>query len=243
MSQVQQHILAARLTLLSTGDWLTAGFCRFWSARYHEHQGAEMMFMYVPPNSFKQPDCVLPSPDYHGENSIAPIHQAVGRALSSWEHAESAWAKAFQLFCEARSLAAVRAFGTIESVASKNYALRYAALEFFSTRETSDAALTKTLLGIHLKASEFRNQIAHGMALQPQAYGYFLCPASYATKQRKTRPAYPTEAWGLGADYFYRGLEIDLFGDHFDDILSAVMSLVMYLNEKYSVIELGEFHP
>ena len=202
-----------------------------------------MAFVYLPPKPFKQPDRVLPSPEYHGEVSTAPIHQAVGRALSTWEHAESAWAKAFQLFCEARSLAAVRAFGTVESVASKNYALRYAALEFFATRETSDAALTRALLSVHSKASEFRNQIAHGMALQPHAYGYFLCPASYATKQRKTRPAYPTEQWGLGADYFYRVQEIDFFCAHFADILSAVMSLVMYLNEKYGVIEPGEFHP
>lgn len=202
-----------------------------------------MAFVYVPSKPFKQPDRVLPSPEYHGEVSTDPIHQAVGRALSTWEHAQSAWAKAFQLFCETKSLAAVRAFGTVESVASKNYALRYAALEFFATREASDAALTKALLAVHSKSSEFRNQIAHGMALQPHAHGYFLCPASYATKQRKARPAYPTEQWGLGADYFYRVQEIDLFCAHFEDILSAVMSLVMYLNEKYGVIDPGEFHP
>jgi hypothetical protein len=137
----------------------------------------------------------------------------------------------------------VRAFGTIESVASRNYALRFAALEFFATREATDAALVKGLLAVHSKASEFRNQIAHGMAVQPHAHGYFLCPASYATKQRRSRAAYPAELWGLGADYFYRVKEIDLFQDHFNDLLAAVMSLVMYLNEKYSVIEPGEFHP
>lgn len=202
-----------------------------------------MAFVYSPPAPFKPPKRVLPSPQHHGEISTALIHQAVGRALSTWEHAESAWAKAFQLFCEARSLAAVRAFGTIESVASKNYALRYAAQEFFATREESDATLTKELLRIQSKASEFRNQIAHGMALQPHAYGYFLCPASYATKQRKTRPAYPTEQWGLGADYFYRVKEIDLFNAHFEEILSAVMALITYLNEKYGIIESGDFHP
>lgn len=202
-----------------------------------------MTFVYVPQKPFKQPERVAPSSDYHGEESTAPIHLAVGRALSMWEHAESAWAKGFQLFCEAQSLAAVRAFGTIESVASKNYALRYAALEFFATREPDDAALTKALLNVHSKASEYRNEIAHGMAMQPHAHGYFLCPASYATKRRKTRPAYPSELWGLGADYFYWVHEIDLFRDHFEEILSAVMSLVMYLNEKYDVIEPGEFHP
>lgn len=202
-----------------------------------------MAFIYLPPNQFEKPGRVLPSPEFHGESSTAPIHQAVGRALSMWEHSESAWAKAFQLFCEARSLAAVRAYGTIESVASKNYALRFAAMEFFATREPADATLARNLFGIHAKASEFRNQIAHGMALQPHAQGYFLCPASYATKQRRARPPYPTEQWGLGADYFYRVKEIDLFTAHFEEILQGVMSLVMYLNEKYEVIQPGEFHP
>lgn len=205
--------------------------------------GREVALVYLPPKRFRQPDRVLPSPEYHGEASTAPIHEAVGRALSMWEHAESAWAKAFQLFCEARSLAAVRAFGTIESVVSKNNALRYAAVEFFATRDASDAEQTGKLLNVHRDASEFRNRIAHGMALQPHAHGYFLCPASYATKQRRARPAYPAEQWGLGADYFYRVQEIDLFCAHFQSILSAVMSLVMYLNEKYSVIKPEEFHP
>jgi hypothetical protein len=202
-----------------------------------------MTYVYTPPKQFKPPERVLPSAEYHGETSTAPIHQAVGRALSTWEHAESAWAKAFQLFCEAHSLAAVRAFGTIESVASRNYALRFAAAEFFAKRDASDGKLARALLSVHSKASEFRNQIAHGMALQPHAHGYFLCPASYATKQRRARPPYPMEKWGLGADYFYRVREIDAFRDHFDDILASVMSLVIYLNKKYGVVDPGDFHP
>ena len=52
-----------------------------------------MTFVYVPQKPFKQPERVAPSSDYHGEESTAPIHLAVGRALSMWEHAESAWAK------------------------------------------------------------------------------------------------------------------------------------------------------
>ena len=52
-----------------------------------------MTFVYVPQKPFKQPERVAPSSDYHGEESTAPIHLAVGRALSMWEHAESAWGK------------------------------------------------------------------------------------------------------------------------------------------------------
>jgi hypothetical protein len=140
-------------------------------------------------------------------------------------------------------LAPVRAFGTIESVASRNTALKYAGQEFFVRRDDSDHGLLKGLLKMHLKANDFRNEIAHGMAFQPHGFGYYLCPASYAIRKRKSRAPYPTEQWGLGADYFYRVREIELFRDHFEEILRAVMSLVLYLNSKYKVVRLGDLHP
>jgi hypothetical protein len=202
-----------------------------------------MAHEYVAPKAFRAPARTLPSADFLGEADAALIHQAVGRALSRWEHSESAWAKAFQLFCESKSLAPVRAFGTIESVASRNTALKYSAQEFFAARDASDARLAKSLLGVHLKANEYRNEVAHGMALQPHGFGYFLCPASYAVRKRKARAPYPTEQWGLGADYFYRVREIEFFSAHFEDIMTSVMSLVLYLNGKYKIISPGHLHP
>lgn len=202
-----------------------------------------MSNLYLPP-SFKMPSRTEPSEKFHGEDSTIPIYEAVGRALSAWEHTESVWARAFQLFCESPSLAAVRSYGTIESVASKHYLLRYAALEFFAKRDSADATSVNALLKVHQKASEYRNQIAHGMAVQPyHGFGYFLCPPSYATKSWKTRPPHPHREWALGADYFYRAKDIDLFATHCEKILESLMSLIWDLNSKYKIIEVGNFHP
>jgi hypothetical protein len=196
---------------------------------------------YEPPREWDAPKRELPSEQFLGESSTTPIHEAVGRALSSWEHAESAFIKLFQLLCETRSLAAPRAYGTLDSTFARQLALKYAAEEFFAQRDAEDLSLVQSLLKIYSKAAEHRNQIAHGMAMQPHAFGYFLCPPSYSSRRRET--PYPTQQWGFGAKYFYRVSEIDSIRDHFEQILGSCMSMVLFLNEKYSVLPPGEFHP
>jgi hypothetical protein len=184
----------------------------------------------------------VPSEAFQGEESTAPIHEAVGRALSMWEHAESANIKLFQLLHEAKSVAACRAsYGTLGTVWAKCLAIRGAAKEFFISRDEKNFTLLKELIKAYEKAGVYRNQIAHGMAFQPHAHGYFLCPPSYSSRYRVTPR--PKERWALGANYFYRVKEIDHIRLRFDQILKSTMTLVMYLNEKYSVLEGQEFHP
>ena len=196
---------------------------------------------YEAPPAWTPPAKQVASPAYVGEQSTSPVHEAVGRALSIWEHGESVLIKLYQLLCETKSLAACRAYGTAESVFARYLAQKYAAEEFFANRDGSDRDLVMTLLKTYNDAASYRNQIAHGMAVQPRAFGYFLCPASYASRRRAT--AYPTQRWGLGASYFYRVAEIDHCRDRFESILKATMSLVLYLNEKYQVLEYGDLHP
>lgn len=196
---------------------------------------------YETPRTWKAPAKATPSATYLGEEGTPVLYEAVGRALSTWEHAESALIKLYQLLCETKSLAACRAYGTAETVFARYLAQKYAAEEFFVSRDESDLRLVLSLLKIYNDAAPYRNQIAHGMALQPHAFGYFLCPASYASRRRET--PYPTQLWGLGASYFYRVAEIDHCRDHFNDILKATMSLVLYLNDKYRVLEYGQLHP
>jgi len=200
-----------------------------------------MMRTYEAPPKWKVPPRNVASATYLGEKSTSVIYEAVGRALSTWEHAESALIKLYQLLCETKSLAACRAYGTAESVFARYLAQKYAAEEFFVNRDENDLRLVMSLFKIYNDAAPYRNQIAHGMAVQPHAFGYFLCPASYASRRRDT--PYPTQLWGLGASYFYRVAEIDHCRDHFENILEATMSMVLYLNEKYQIIEYGELHP
>lgn len=196
---------------------------------------------YEPPPGWKPPPKIAPSDENQGEKSTAPLHEAVGRALSMWEHMESGNIKLFQLVCETKSFAACRAYGTLDSVFSRHLAIRYAAEEFFTSRDDSDFVCLKSLVNAYNNTGQYRNQIAHGMAIQPHAHGYFLCPPSYASRRRETPR--PKERWALGADYFYRVKEIDHFTTRFSQILKSTMSLVMYLNAKYSILEGGEFHP
>ena len=109
------------------------------------------------------------------------------------------------------------------------------------SRDKEDLIKLNELLKVYIKAGEYRNKIAHGMAVQPHAYGYFLCPPSYASRRRET--PYPKGKWGLGADYFYRVKEIDDICLRFEQILKSTMTLVMYLNEKYSILKNGDFQP
>jgi hypothetical protein len=199
------------------------------------------MRSYVPPPKWVAPSKETPSETYRGETSTAPIHEAVGRALSNWEHAESALIKLFQLLCETKSLAACRAYGTLESVFARHLALKYAAEEFFVSREAEDLKLLNALVNSYNNTGQYRNQVAHGMAVQPHGFGYFLCPPSHASRRRET--PYPASKWGLGASYFYRVQEIEHIRSRFDDILKATMSMVMYLNDKYQVLEGADFHP
>lgn len=196
---------------------------------------------YKPLEKWVAPSRIEPSEEFSGEDSTAPIHEAVGRSLSMWEHAESANIKLFQLLCETKSFAACRAYGTLDSVFSRHHALKYSAEEFFRDRDDEDLNTLKSLVNAYNKAGQYRNQVAHGMAVQPHAHGYFLCPPSYASRRRDTPN--PKEKWALGADYFYRVTEIDYITSRFQKILESTMSLVMYLNDKYKVLEPGDFHP
>ena len=200
-----------------------------------------MSIKYAPSPRWSPPVRLVPSPDFLGEKSTAPIHEAVGRALSTWEHAESALIKLYQLLCESESLASCRSYGTIESVFGRHLALKYAAEEFFMQRDHTNLKTVLALVKIYNEASTYRNQIAHGMAMQPHSFGYFLCPASYSSRRRETpRPAV---MWGFGASYFYRVSEIDNCAGHFTSILNGAITLAMELNAKYKILAPGAFHP
>ena len=169
---------------------------------------------YKPLPPWSPPAREQPSPEFHGETTTAVIHEAVGRALSMWEHVESVLIKLFQLLCETESLAAPRAYGTPTSAHARQSALIYAAEEFFARRDTQDQELVLGYSKAYVAASAYRNQIAHGMAMQPHEFGCFLCPPSYAGRRRET--PYPTQQWAFGAKYFYRVQEIDRIRDRFE---------------------------
>jgi len=200
-------------------------------------------------SDWKRTDDKEPSTIHRGETSTTPIHTAVGKALSEWEHMESGLTRLFQLLCESPSFAASRAYGTLESSYAKAGLLRAAMEVFFSSRSainSRDHKDTKTLLAAYESAQQFRNNIAHGMAVgfhlkNGQHSGYFLCPPSYATK--KVAKIDPREIYVLGARYWYTAQDIQHYAARVTEMLAETMRLIQEINKKYQVLRDSQFHP
>jgi hypothetical protein len=199
----------------------------------------------------------IPSPTHRGEPDTLQIDAAVGRALSEYEHLQSALGILFQLLCEAPSFAASRAFGTVDSASGHVAMLRAAEEVFFGTREPLDAkdaeyhAEMKALFSASEKAQEFRNNIAHGMASQcrigdnAQGFGflsgYFLCPPPYSMK--KVAMVAPKEQYLLEAKYFYSVADINHYRDRFTQLVHEAYRLASEINGKYKILEIKQIIP
>jgi hypothetical protein len=70
-----------------------------------------------------------------GAPSNKLIHIAVGHALSNWEHVEGAISMLFSYFVETRTIAAARAFGSINGARARETAIRQASESFFKLRK------------------------------------------------------------------------------------------------------------
>ena len=192
---------------------------------------------------------VRPSPSHKGEIAPEVVYVEVGRALHAWEHAESALTRLFQVFCESTSIAACRAYGVIESPFTKAQTLRQTAEAFFGRRDLSDSedyADAKSLIAAYENGSKYRNNIAHGMTVghhlaDNSHSGYFLCPPSYTSKKVKRHAT--TEVYLLGAEYFYTARDVLHYTERFRVILAEAMRIASNLNEKHSVLPVGELHP
>jgi len=172
----------------------------------------------------------IPSTTHAGERTFTPIHTAVGAALSQWEHFESGLSMLFQLLCEATTMAASRAYGTVESCYSKAQMLREAAIVFFDTRHPFDEQYSKeidNLVAAYENGQKYRNNIAHGMAVSyvftRNRNGYFLCPPTSATKKHKRakQPYFENIA------YFYDVTDINYCGERFTTLLAENMRLMI----------------
>jgi hypothetical protein len=200
-------------------------------------------------SDWKPTEKKVPSLEHRGEKETSLLHTSVGQALSQWEHLESGLTRLFQLLCETPSFAACRAYGTLESSYARAGLLRAAMEVFFARREPFDSeyhAAMKTLFAAYEKAQQYRNNIAHGIAvgfyLSNGAHsGYFLCPPSYATK--KVEKIDPREVYLLGAAYWYNFEDINHYTKRFTEMLSETMRLIMEVNKKYAVLKDSQFHP
>jgi hypothetical protein len=178
------------------------------------------------------PKRAVPSESYLGERDKDILHTAVGRALNEWELVESSLSLIFGHFVESKSPAARRSYGTIISAVARNAALEAAAIEFFREKEDESRADLFALIKAHLKAAQYRNNIAHGICYgwlyiggRQSSPGWFLCPPNYNTRKNDVPAA--------GAAYIYKAADIDHCKKRFEQLATEATDLDGYLRKKY----------
>lgn len=135
------------------------------------------------------PEKKLPSERYLGERAKSILHERVGSALNEWEILESALARIFGYMVQSKSMAALRAYGTI--IAGRKEALEVAAIEFFRDKPDPMMAEIHELINAYGAAQPYRNNIAHGICygrlytISPVPTTWFLYPPYYNTRKRK----------------------------------------------------------
>lgn len=175
-----------------------------------------------PNNPWAQPPYANPP-----EADEAALFEAVGRALTSWEHLEAALATLFVRFIayDRESLAARRAYGSVVSFMGRAEMLTEAASAYFSfhpDEQLSDSF--RRVSNACRQAAARRNDIAHGSVVEVyfvgKVPGYALAPGSYNVRRvdLHSKPA-----------YLYSVREIAKFTKGFDDLYLSAIGLAAQL--------------
>jgi hypothetical protein len=181
------------------------------------------------------PEKKLPSATYLGEIDKDALHTRVGSALDEWETLESSLALIFRHLVESKSAASLRVYGAILSTRSRKEALQVAAAEFFRGKSDTISEKLNSLLNAYEKASQYRNNIAHGICYgwlyidgkKTAAPNWFLCPPNHNTRKRKN---------GIDnseAEYIYKAADIEHCETRFKQLSSAATVLGEYLRKTY----------
>lgn len=190
-------------------------------------------------------------PDFAKEGNARPepIFEAVGYALSAWEEAEDHFAHLFSQLVGEYAFAARRAYGTIDMNTGRRNALMAAAEMFFievsgdPTAKEQQRALHRnknefaTLMQHFARASNRRNDIAHGMVLTLLKNGCFLAPAWYNSKKYRASMNLSKlkvdEFERVRAEYRYTREDIIEFGHRFTKLGNAAISYCSHLRDAY----------
>ncbi len=127
--------------------------------------------------TWKQPTV---NPLMRGDDGVDPIYAAVGAALSRWETVEINLAQLFIVLCQPQSSIIgtkfERAFGSVESSASRRGMIRAVAEVYFDSlpSETSQRKELQKVLQAVQWASRRRDEIAHGSEMGVERDGRSL---------------------------------------------------------------------
>ena len=166
--------------------------------------------------------------------------RAIGQALSQWEYFEGNLSLTFSYLLGTGygNLAALRAYGSVESFRGRANLLEHAAEVYFEFKPNDD--LHKLLSGLlkdaTSKFSARRNEIAHVIVNQyfvekgqtTTFKGYVLYPAYYATRKRDLpKPGFPL--FDTTPSYIYSSLEINQFGRQFENLANRAIEVLTHV--------------
>jgi hypothetical protein len=172
----------------------------------------------------------IPPPASVGDMEANSIFLAVGRALTEWEHVESALGQLFAFFVGAQisypnNEPAMRAYGSVVSFQGRASILEEAADGYFHANP-NPSLQDRFHQIVTVECRQFsgrRNDIAHGR--QQEAWqrdgrtGHFLMPGHHSSKGWRVSTA-PTPK------YLYTSQEIDYFRQQFEHLYDKVAALV-----------------
>jgi hypothetical protein len=192
-----------------------------------------------PPPTPKEPKPwdIPPIPDDEGDAAPDITFAAVGRALTNWERFESQLSQLFVVMVGAKpwaALAAMRAYGSIQTFRGRAEMLTAAAETFFLVLKNPEMfKLVKDFIGNDCtQYASRRNEIAHGIVHNTDKWksgkvGSALFPARYATKKYKVGIVELGPYGSQVATYVYRAKEIGYFADRFSELEGRADDLVM----------------
>jgi len=154
-----------------------------------------------------------------GDANLDTIHLAVGRALSSWEVAQSFVVNLICVVTQTTSNHMYRAIGTQMDVIKKLDMLREAASAIAKQPELHKEL--KDLINLFQQFNERRNEIAHGVSMTTIDAGCFLIPGFATSKKRKKVSEFMD-----GADYYLTSDDINYFAIEFDKLSAKTLDLM-----------------
>jgi hypothetical protein len=177
----------------------------------------------------------VPDIPTHGDASTDITFRAVGAALSQWEFFEGNLTLAFSYLIGTGygNLAAVRAYGSVETFRGRGNMIESAAEVYFKyTLDPDLQLLLNEILKLARQFSARRNEVAHGIVsphvgIENGAWaqrGFVLYPAYYATRKRQLPDAAPLDS--VTFTFAYSSVEIDRFRDHFNELAKKTVDLL-----------------
>ncbi len=183
----------------------------------------------------------VPDPPAIGDATQNITFCAVGAALSNWEWFEGNLSLAFSFLIGAGygNVAALRAYGAIETFRGRANMIQRAAEVYFKyNADNQTETRLEEIVNLALNhLSGRRNEIAHGIVQPLYATedfknihkGFVLYPPFYATRKRKLAEMPPLTDMTITPTYIYSSVEINNFGKQFGQLANQAIDTLTFL--------------